>query len=159
MFHAVGLGLVMYLLWLVLSGHYTGLLMTLGAISCAFIVWIVHRMDAIDHEAFPVHLSLRGTVFWPWLLWEIVKSNVDVAKIILDPRLPISPTVVRVPASQKTEFGRVIFANSITLTPGTMSVHMEDHTIVVHALTRSGADGLLNDDEMDRRVCKLEGSC
>lgn len=158
MFHAVGLGMMMYLLWLALSGHYTALLLSLGAASCAFIVWIAHRMNAIDHESFPIHLSMRGALYWPWLLWEIVKSNLDVAKIILHPKLPISPTVVRVPASQKTELGRVIFANSITLTPGTMSVHMEDHTIVVHGLTRDGAEGLLNDDEMDRRVCKLEGS-
>lgn len=158
MFHAVGLGLVMYLFWLVLSGHYTGLLMSLGAISCAFIVWIAHRMNIIDSKGFPIHLVPRGLVYWPWLMWEIVKSNVDVAKIIVNPKLPISPTIVRVPASQKTELGRVIFANSITLTPGTMSVHMEDHTIVVHALTREGAESLLNDPEMDRRVCKLEGT-
>jgi multicomponent Na+:H+ antiporter subunit E len=157
-FHAVGLGLVTYLLWLGLSGHYTGLLLSLGALSSVFIVWIAHRMDAIDREGFPIHLSLRGIIFWPWLLWEIVKSNVDVAKIILNPKLPISPTIVRVPASQKTELGRVIFANSITLTPGTMSVHMEDHTIVVHALTRDGAESFSADPEMDRRVCKLEGT-
>lgn len=157
MLHAAGLGLVMYLLWLVLSGHYTGLLLSLGAVSCAFIVWVTHRMDAIDHEGVPIHLSVRGWRYWPWLLAEIVKSNIDVAKIIVDPRLPVSPTMVRVKASQRTEFGRTVFANSITLTPGTMSVHMEDHTILVHALTKDGAESFTRDPEMDRRVAELEG--
>lgn len=156
MFHAVGLGLVMYGLWLLLSGHYNGLLLTLGAVSCAFIVWVSHRMDTIDREGFPIHLSMRGAVYWPWLLWEIVKANMDVAKVILAPGLPVSPTMTRVPASQKTELGRVIFANSITLTPGTMAVHMEDHTILVHALTRAGAESF-QDPVMDRRVSLLEG--
>lgn len=157
MFHAAGLGLVMYLLWLVLSGHYNPLLLSLGAISCAFIVWVTHRMDTIDREGFPIHLSLRGWAYWPWLLLEIIKSNFDVAKVIVNPRLPISPTMTRVRAGQHTELGRTIFANSITLTPGTMSVHMEDHTILVHALTRDGAESFAQDPEMDQRVTKLEG--
>lgn len=156
MVHAAGLGLSMYILWLLLSGHYVPLLLSLGVASCAFIVWLMHRMDAIDHESFPLHLSARGMAYWPWLLWEIVKSNVTVARIIIDPKLPISPTLVTVRATQKTDVGKVIYANSITLTPGTISVHMEGDEITVHALTRDGAESFA-DPEMDRRVTKLEG--
>lgn len=157
MVHAAGLGLSMYILWLLLSGHYVALLLSLGAISCAFIVWIMHRMDTIDHESFPLHMTPRGLWYFPWLVWEIVKSNWSVAKIILAPSLPISPTMVTVKASQRTDVGRVTYANSITLTPGTLSVHMEGDEIVVHGITRDGAESL-KDGDMDRRVSQLEGS-
>lgn len=157
MLHAAGLGFSMYILWLLLSGHYVPLLLSLGVASCAFIVWIMHRMDTIDHEAFPLHMTPRGFGYFPWLVWEIVKSNWTVAKIILAPGLPISPTMVTVKASQATDVGRVTYANSITLTPGTLSVHMEGDEIVVHALTREGAESFA-EPEMDRRVSKLEGS-
>jgi multicomponent Na+:H+ antiporter subunit E len=112
-------------------------------------------MDVVDHEGHPVHLSLRVFIYWPWLIVEIVKSAWSVARIIIDPRLPISPTLLRARTSQKTAVGVVTYANSITLTPGTISVDVKQHEILVHALTREGADGLLM-GEMDRRVTQFE---
>lgn len=156
MVHAAGLGLALFALWLLLSGYFLPLLLGLGVASCVVIVWILHRMDAIDHESFPIRMQLRGLTYWPWLMKEIVKSNLTVAGIILNPRLPISPTVRPVRASQATDMGRVIYANSITLTPGTISVHMADEEILVHALTRDGAESF-DDPDMDRRVTRLEG--
>jgi multicomponent Na+:H+ antiporter subunit E len=94
-------------------------------------------------------------LYWPWLLWEIVKANWDVAKIIANPSLPISPTMMRVRASQKTDLGKAIYANSITLTPGTLSVGLEGDEITIHALTRAGADGVV-EGTMDRKVTELE---
>lgn len=76
-------------------------------------------------------------------------------KLILGQGGRISPTVVKVRASQATEVGRVIYANSITLTPGTISLELADDTIIVHALTREGAESLKGGD-MDRRVTRLE---
>ena len=85
-----------------------------------------------------------------------MKSNVAVAKIIVDPKLPISPCVIKVKASQADELGHVVYANSITLTPGTVSINMSDHEIEVHALTNEFAEEV-ESGEMDRRVTATEG--
>lgn len=142
--------------WLLLSGHYTTLLLSFGAASCLFVVWLIHRMDVIDHGTPIVRLSWRLIMYWPWLAWEILKANIDVAWRLIDPRLPVSPTVVEVTGSQKTDIGRVTYANSITLTPGTITIDLDGNRFLVHSLTRGGAESLLRGD-MDRRVAKVEG--
>ncbi len=142
-------------IWLLLSGYYTTLLLALGALSCALVVVLCRRMDIIDPEGHPNHLFLGLLLYIPWLLWEICKSNIDIARRILDPKLPISPSVVRIKTSQKTHLGQVIYANSITLTPGTVSVEVEEGEIIVHALTSETAAALL-EGSMDRRVTRLE---
>ena len=91
------------------------------------------------------------------LLWAIVKANIDVAWRILRPTMPISPRLIEVSAGQSSDLGRVIYANSITLTPGTVSVEMDGGKILVHALTKEAADDVESGD-MDRRVTKLEGA-
>ncbi len=156
MVHAISLALVLFALWLLLSGHYVPLLIGLGALSVLLVVTIALRMGVVDREGHPIHLSPKALLYWPWLAWEIVKSNVDVARRILSPTLPISPTVIRLKASQKSELGKVIYANSITLTPGTVSIDIDGDKIEVHALTREAAQALRTGD-MDRRVTRFEG--
>ena len=147
---------MLYLLWMLLSGHTEPLLLWLGLASVTVTVLIANRMDVIDREGHPIHLSLKGLVYWPWLLWEIAKANVDVARVILRRDMPIEPAVLNIEGSQKRELGHVIYGNSITLTPGTVTVDLEGGKLQVHALTRLAADGLLS-GEMDRRVALLEG--
>lgn len=130
--------------------------MILGALSCVLVGWIAHRMDVADREGHPIHLTWRALLYWPWLLWEIAKSNIQVARIIMDRRLPISPRVIWVKASQPDELGHVIYGNSITLTPGTVSIDVKDHQIEVHALAEVFAADLETGD-MDRRVTGMEG--
>ena len=139
-----------------LSGYFEPLLLGLGLASCLLSTWIAWRMDVVDHEGHPIHLSWRAPLYWSWLAWEIVKSNIDVAKIILSPSLPISPRVITLRASQPDELGHVIYANSITLTPGTVSIDVIGHSIEVHALTEESAAALETGD-MDRRVRRMEG--
>lgn len=147
---------VLFCFWLLLSGIYTAFLVAAGLACALAVVVFAQRMDVIDHEGHPVHLAPRALLrYWPWLLKEIVKSAWEVSLIILQPRLPISPTLVRVKSTQKTDLGRTVFANSITLTPGTVSVEVGDGEILVHALTRSGADSLAAGD-MDGRVTDFE---
>lgn len=154
--YALSSALVLYAFWLLLSGYFTAFLMTAGAGSAIAVVALAHRMDLVDHEGHPVHLGWRVLVYWPWLFREIIKSAWDVSKIIVDPRLPISPTMIRVATSQKTTVGVVTYANSITLTPGTISMDVKQGEILVHALTRAAAEGL-QEGEMDRRVTWFEG--
>lgn len=155
--YAFSSAIVLFVFWLLLSGYFTVFLVTVGALSAAAIVLLGHRMDVIDHEGHPIHLGWRALGYWPWLAKEIVKSAWGVSRIIVDPRLPISPRLVRAKTSQKTAVGVVTYANSITLTPGTISVDVGPGEILVHALTRDGAEGLLA-GEMDRRVTEFEGS-
>jgi multicomponent Na+:H+ antiporter subunit E len=112
-------------------------------------------MEITDREGHPIDLALAALAYWPWLLKEIVKSGWQVSRIILDPRLPISPTLVRFKPSQKTTVALATHANSITLTPGTITVEADSEEFLVHALTREGAVSVAG-SEMDRRVSRLD---
>ena len=154
--HSLSLGAVLFIVWLLLSGHYTPFILALGVGSCALVILVTLRMDVADREGHPLHLTWRGLTYWPWLVVEIIKANIDVAKLALSPKMPITPTLLRVKASQTSDLGQVIYANSITLTPGTISVDVADGEILVHALSREGAEALL-EGEMDRRVTRMVG--
>ncbi len=156
MVHSIFLGAVLFAVWLLLSGHYDALTISYGIFSCALVVVISTRMDVADREGQPIHLTWNALVYWVWLAWQIVLANLDVARRVLSPSLPISPTMIRIKASQKSDLGQVIYAKSITLTPGTISVDVEDGEILVHALTREAAQSL-EDGEMDRRVTMMAG--
>ena len=155
MVRAVNLWLVLYAHWLLFSGHYDRLLLSLGFAFSILAVAIALRMEILDRETYPLPLNLSVLMFWAWLAKEVVKANVDVARRILSPSLPISPKVFSLKASQRTNLGRVTFANSITLTPGTVSVDLQGDTIEIHALTREAAE-TLQQGEMDRRVTAME---
>lgn len=155
--HVLALGLALAAAWLLWSGYFdNALLLGLGAASVLFVLRVARRMGIVDEEGAPLHLLPRLPLYAPWLLWEIVKSNVDVGLRILHPRMPIRPVVFRTRAGQRTDLGRVIYANSITLTPGTVSIDMEGDTILVHALHPGARDGVQR-GAMDRRVAWLEG--
>ena len=154
--HAISLSAVLFGTWLLLSGYFTPLLISFGVLSLAVVVGIAWRMDVIDHESHPIHLTWRIPAYWIWLLIEIIKANFDVAKTILGIGEPARPNVIRVKPSQRTELGQVIYANSITLTPGTISIELENGEITVHALTQGSANDL-NTGVMDRRVTLVEG--
>ena len=132
------------------------LLTSLGAVCCLAVVLIARRMQVVDREGAPIEVTPRAQLLYaPWLIWQIVKANVDVARRILHPALPIRPHVIRIRAGQKTDLGRVIFANSITLTPGTVTIDLEGDDLTVHALTDEAAAGLAG-GEMDRCVSSAE---
>lgn len=151
----VSLGLLLFAFWLALSGHYTVFLIAIGALCTLFCILVARRANAVDVEGQPIHLFFGTLTYYPWLLWEIAKSGWTVTRIILHPRLPISPTLTKVRASQKTAPGIATYANSITLTPGTMTVGIEGYELTVHALIRENAADL-KEGGMDRRVSRFE---
>lgn len=156
MMRSLTLFLLLFVIWLLLSGHTDMLLVSLGIVSCALTVYIANRMDVVDHEGHPIHIYSRLLTYIPWLTAETIKSNIAVAKIILRKEMPISPVVFRVKSTQKGAVGKTIFANSITLTPGTISMSVDDDSILVHSITQEAADDLLT-GEMDRRVTRMTG--
>lgn len=149
----------LFLFWLLLSGHYTAWLIGAGAVTALAVALFGRRMEYGDEEGFPVERLGAGILYWPWLVWQIALSSVKVSAIILHPRLPIAPRLVRVSSGQRTPVGIATYANSITLTPGTLTVEIDDprHELVVHALTADTADELVR-GEMGRRVSRFEGA-
>lgn len=152
----VSLGTMLFAFWLALSGHYTPLLIGIGAVCSLACVLVAKRMGAVDAEAHPTQLFMPALTYFPWLVWEIFKSGWAVTKIIVHPKLPISPTMTTVNASQRTSVGIVTYANSITLTPGTITTHVKGNQLTVHALMRDGALDL-EGGGMDARVKQFEG--
>ncbi len=157
MLQALSLALVLFVFWVLLSGFFTPFLLAAGAVSAIAVAALARRMAVTDREGHPIHLGPSAALYWPWLGKEILKSGWNVARIILSPRLPISPTLARFPPSQSSAVGLVTHANSITLTPGTLSVEVTHGEFLVHGLTREGAQGCVA-SEMDRRVKRFEGS-
>ncbi|TVO62692.1 hypothetical protein FHP89_04350 [Denitromonas ohlonensis] len=154
-FHSISVVISLFVFWLVLSGYFTPFLVTVGLVSSVLVVLFAHRMSVIDREGHPLEFRAGVWSYWPWLVVEIVKSAWTVSKLIVHPRLPITPTMTRVKMSQTSAVGQVTYANSITLTPGTISVAIEGDEILVHALTQAGAEDLAG-GEMDRRVSACE---
>jgi len=153
--HGIALTAALAAAWFLWSGHTEPLILGLGGLSVALVVWLVDRMGRLDGEVAPLEFLPRALTYLPWLLLQIVRSNLQVAAIILHPSRPIAPRIIRQRTGQRTEIGRVIYANSITLTPGTVSIELNDEEVVVHALDRRFADGVL-DGTMDARVTALE---
>lgn len=147
--------LIMILTWLLWSGLFKPLIVGLGLVSCALCVLLTYRMRRHGPDVFELSLLLRATTYLPWLLKEIALSSLKVMRIVLDPRLPIDPVVVRLRGSQRTQLGRVVYANSITLTPGTLTMDEDGEQLTVHTLTAADAHALQS-GEMDARVSRLE---
>ena len=148
-----GLFLTLLVSWLLWSGIYKPLLIGLGLFSCVLSLWLANRMGFFRH-VMSLGSMLRLPALWWWLLQEVIKSSLDVARVVLSPSLPIEPEVVEMTTAQTSDSGKVILGNSITLSPGTVTIDMHEDKLLVHCLTRKSADGL-RDGEMERRTAKL----
>lgn len=153
----VVLGFMLFAFWLALSGHYTPFLVACGAIASVLCVLMARRMGTEDDESLPLAVLPGIVTYYPWLIAEIAKSSWTVAMIVLNPRLPISPTMTVVDAGQKSTTGVATFGNSITLTPGTVTTDVKGKRLTVYALTREGALDV-EAGEMNRRVRRFEGT-
>ena len=158
MLRLILIAVTLYVYWLVLSGKSDLWLLVSGGVLTVAVVRFCRANGIIDAEGFPLERLGGGLAYWPWLGWQIVLSALNVTRLILDPRLPITPTMVRVSAKQASSVGLTTYANSITLTPGTISVEVSEsaQAIWVHAITRDGADDF-QDDPMNERVRSFEG--
>lgn len=148
--------LALFAFWVALSGLFTPFLLAAGMGSAIAVVWIARRMNVVDQESLPIRVAPNALWYWPWLMKEIAKSAWDVTKLVVHPRLPIEPALVRFRPTQTTDVGLCTHANSITLTPGTITVEVAAGEMLVHALTAAGAAGVLSGD-MDRQATRFEG--
>jgi multicomponent Na+:H+ antiporter subunit E len=151
------LGITLTVLWLLLSGMFKPLLLFFGGLSVLLVCYFAAAMKMLSHRGQLLYFRPGALiVYWLWLMVEILKSNFKVTMQILHPGLPIDPQLKAVPASQITELGRVTYANSITLTPGTVAINIGvNGDILVHALNRESIEELESGD-LNQKVANLE---
>ncbi|MEM7303909.1 MAG: Na+/H+ antiporter subunit E [Pseudomonadota bacterium] len=145
------------LLWLLLSGYLKTNLLVLGVISCILVTIMAILMKVYLSNDERIKFAMKMPLYLPWLFKEILLGNLHLAKKIIFPASGIQPQCLNIKPSQKTNTGIALHANSITLTPGTISMDYDDETLYVHALTDHTAQDVI-DGEMDRRITKIEGS-
>ena len=157
----------LFVLWLALSGKLTVEFLVLGAVSSGLVAFlsqhlVLHPARAEKFAPVPTNLgwlaatALRFLAFVPWLLYQIVTANIQVAYVVLNPKLNISPRLVVFDTSLKTEPAQVVLANSITLTPGTITVDVNNGRFLVHALSVNFAEGL-EEGAIQDRVARVFG--
>lgn len=154
---AARLALVMAATWLLLSGHFTPLLLLLGIVSVVLVAWFARRFGTLAHRGQPLVFRPWGLLrYWTWLFGQIFLSNVEVTRRVLSPSLPVRPALRVIAAVPDTEIGAAIYANSITLTPGTTAIGFTpDGEVLVHALHEESI-AELEAGEMARRVRAME---
>jgi len=151
------LSATLFAFYCALSGQFHNTyLMQAGVVACVGIALLSRHMGTDDDEGFPIRYWLRTAAYVPWLIWQIILANIDVAKRVWSPSLPINPQMIKVKHDLETPFGLATYANSITLTPGTVTVRVDDGVLEIHALSDEAAADLLG-GEMHRRVKQVEG--
>ncbi len=148
--------LVLAIYWWLLSGQTGVFLIGSGVVCILWTLYMCKRLGIVDEESIPIRAFFGALGYAPWLLWQVLLSNIHVAKIVWAPEPKINPKTIKVPLKTKTAFGTATFANSITLTPGTVTVEVNDDEVVVHALTDETAADLLSGSMQDK-ICKMEG--
>ena len=128
--------------WLLLSGHYTALILSFGAVSLLIVIWFMWRMDRVDEELGVLPMRPRVLYYLLWLMWQVVLSNIDLVRRIWDPNLPIRPTWQRLDTKVTSSLAKTLYANSITLTPGTLTTDVREDHFMVHSLSPDGIENL-----------------
>ena len=150
---SVTLFIILFGFWLLMSGYYTPLILSLGVLSCLLCVYLTIKGKFLDNETLPIYFFPRLIQYTLWLIKEILKSNITTAKVII--MKSEEPELFSVKATQKTKEGKVTYANSITLTPGTVTTQIKNDIFEVHALTKDFGDDVRSSD-MDKMVTWLE---
>ena len=140
--------------WVLWSGQFKPLLLALGLFSCLLTTYLTRRMGYFDNDVFALRFGVRLFGYWAWLAREVWRSSIEVARVVVNPRLPISPQIVEINATASHPVDQAILGNSITLTPGTLALDVHRGKIQVHCLTQASAADL-ESGEMDRRVAAL----
>lgn len=149
--------IILFFFWMLLSGYFDFMHLFLGVISSLFVAFISHDLIMGDVNIGRVSKNvLRFLRYLPWLLYQIVLANLDIVYRTLHPDMPIAPRIIKFKTDLKTDMGIVVLANSITLTPGTVTIDVKDGEFIVHAIAERPADDLLG-GEMQARVKKVEG--
>ena len=148
---------VMFLFWLLLSGILDVLHVGAGIICSVIVALISHDLLVKDKGEKVLRKSGKFIIYLVWELWQILLANLDVAYRVLHPKMPIDPLIIEFDTSLRSDFAIVTLANSITLTPGTITINIgqEKGRFQVHAIAQKPADALLVDKTMQQKVAKV----
>ena len=152
--YLLGLIVVLGALWLGLSGIYEPLLLSLSVFSILVALILASRLETVDREGVPYERTPNLLAYWAWLLIEIYKANWPVIKACVSANLDINPALVKVKTRCESDLAKTIFANSITLTPGTFTIEIEGDKLLVHALFEEDAapESFMEMDERSARA-------
>ncbi len=152
--YVLSLSLVLIALWLAISGVYKPPILLLGLASVGLVAWLSLRMEVVGVEHNPILYSWRLPIYWTWLVWQILLANFNVARLALNPA-SIRPQIIKVSVPQHSAVAKVTYANSCTLTPGTVALYLSDQQLTAHALDQKSADELRS-GSMARKILWLE---
>lgn len=149
--------LILLLLWFVFSGKVTLEIALFGLVICSWLYWFMSkhmgydvRKDIAVLKKIPLFIKY-GLI----LVWEVIKANLAVIRIVLSPKMEIEPVIVKFRTDLNSEIARVTLANSITLTPGTYTCGLEDNEYTIHALDEKFTEGL-DDSVFVKQLRRLE---
>jgi multicomponent Na+:H+ antiporter subunit E len=136
---------ILVVVWLLLSGIYEPLMLSFGAVSILISLWLTKRMLRIDQEQFTFFVTISLVKFLAQLFYKVIVSNYDVTLRVLGIR-PVESTFITIEVPFDNDVARVLYANAITLTPGSASIALSDHTLLVHTISEQGAQDLAQGD-------------
>lgn len=164
---AIGIEYVLlFIFWILISGHYQLKYLLIGAGASALVTYLTHDLLYTRHSGktiapgarFTLSCSVRLIAYIPWLVWAIIKANIQVAILIMHPKMPVDPGFLQFKTQMKRKISQVTLANSITLTPGTITVDLSNDTYIVHAITRKAACDL-ESALMQNKAGTIFGDC
>jgi multicomponent Na+:H+ antiporter subunit E len=151
----VGTSVILFVFWMLLSGKFDAFHLTLGAICSILPAYLFHDLLFANVRVGDMRVvTARFIAYIPWLLQQILLANIHVASLVLRRRMPIDPQVVKFKTKLETDISSVVLANSITLTPGTITMDIKDGVFYVHAVSHKVAEEL-NAGEMEDRVAHI----
>ncbi len=154
---AVFIGVQLAIAWLLWSGLYKPLLLALGALSCLLTLWLLRRMGYFEQDATSFRYSFGLLAFWGWLVKEVVQSSLQVTRVVLARKVQVHPRTVALDVEGFDPVDQVLLGNSITLTPGTLTLDVYQNRLLVHALTAQGAKDVL-EGKMQEKISALRGA-
>ena len=148
--------LILYVNWVIWSGKFDAFHLSLGVISCLIVTYTTHDLlfKRTRFSFRDVTEVIRLFTYIPWLIYQIVLANIHVASLVLNPKMPIDPRMIKYKTKLKKDISLTTFANSITLTPGTITADIVEGEYYVHALNKKVADDLLS-GEMENKVAHV----
>lgn len=158
MIKLVGLLLVLVAMWFALSGETAPLFLALAALSIGGVIVLAYRLRIVDSEGSPYGRFFQLFGFFLWEDVEIAKSSFTVMRLILSPRAKMSPAIVSVPMSERSGLARALYANAISLTPGTLTLSVHPDHIVTHVMLaeRAPPEAFKVMDELTLRAAEGE---
>lgn len=148
--------LLFFPFWMPLSGFFDVFHLSIGVGCCALVAYLSHDLLFVNVRVGDMRTIVRRFfAYIPWLIYQIYLSSIHVAKIVLSPKMPVQPHIIKFKTKLESDISLVTFANSITLTPGTITIDIKDGEYYVHCIDEAVSEDLLSVGEMEDRIAHI----